>query len=277
MLMNKLQEIIEQKKIEVARIAPLRDKYRHTALERNDFRSLYRALSVGEDQLGLIAEVKKASPSAGVIQPNFDPVIQARLYAQAGAHAISCLTDEKFFQGHLSYLTQIRSQVDIPVLRKDFIIDEVQIYEAAVAGADAILLIVACLDQETLVRLYECATECQLDVLMEVHDQDELDRALDTDARIIGVNNRNLKSFTVDLRTTELLAEDIPDDVILVSESGIKTPAEARQVHKWGANAILVGESLMRTDDVDSLARAMIDMTDDDEPSLTESEGDPEL
>jgi indole-3-glycerol phosphate synthase len=259
---SKLQEIIEHKKTEVARLLPLLEKYRHTALQRNDFRSLYRALSLGEDELALIAEVKKASPSVGVIQPNFNPVTQAKLYAQAGASAISCLTDEKYFQGHLSYLTQISQAVDIPVLRKDFIIHEVQIYEASVAGADAILLIVAALDQETLVRLYNCATACQLDVLMEVHNAEELDRALATEAKIIGVNNRNLATFTVDLTTTETLCDLMPEDIILVSESGIKTGADARAVHRWGANAILVGEALMRADDLDEAVRDMMDMSD---------------
>lgn len=163
--MDKLQEIIAHKRTEIAKILPLEEKYRHEAALRNDFRSLYRALDLGSDRLGLIAEVKKASPSVGVITESFDPVNQARLYAQAGASAISVLTDEKFFQGQLSYLTQIRQAVDVPVLRKDFIIHEVQIYEAVIAGADAILLIVAALNDEELVRLQACAHACQLDVL----------------------------------------------------------------------------------------------------------------
>ncbi len=256
--MNKLQEIIEHKKTEVARIRPLADKYQHAAALRNDFRSLYRALQPEGDSLALIAEVKKASPSVGVIAEDFDPVNQGRLYAQAGASAISVLTDEKYFQGKLQYMTQIRQAVGIPVLRKDFIIDEVQIYEAVVAGADAILLIVAALDQPTLERLLACAHSYQLDVLVEVHDREELDRALDTEAKIIGVNNRNLKSFVVDLHTTEALAEEVPDDVILVSESGIKTPADARLVQGWGANAVLVGESLMRAEDIDTAVREIM-------------------
>ena len=159
------------------------------------------------------------------------------------------LTDEKFFQGHLSYLARIRSQTNAPLLRKDFIVDEVQIYESAVAGADAILLIVAVLTDSELKHLLKVAASCQLDVLVEVHDRPELDRALETDACIIGINNRNLKTFEVDLHTTEDLSEDVPEDIILVSESGIKTPAEARQVYEWGANAILVGEGLMRSPD----------------------------
>lgn len=256
--MDKLQEIIAHKRTEIARFLPLEEKYRHEAALRNDFRSLYRALDLGPDRLGMIAEVKKASPSVGVIAETFDPVNQAKLYAQAGASAISVLTDEKFFQGRLSYLTQIRQAVEVPLLRKDFIVHEVQIYEAVIAGADAILLIVAALTDEELVRLQQVAHAFQLDVLVEVHDRDELERAIDMEARLIGINNRNLKTFIVDLHTTERLGEDVPDDVILVSESGIKTVEDARLVHGWGANALLVGEALMRADDVDAAVRAMM-------------------
>lgn len=256
--MDKLQEIIAHKRTEVARLLPLEDKYRHEAAKRNDFRSLYRALDLGPDRLSLIAEVKKASPSVGVITESFDPVNQARLYAQAGASAISVLTDEKYFQGQLSYLTQIRQAVDVPLLRKDFMVHEVQIYEAVIAGADAILLIVAALADEELVRLQRCAHAFQLDVLVEVHNREELDRAIDMDAKLIGINNRNLKTFIVDLHTTEELSEDVPEEVILVSESGIKTAEDARLVHSWGANALLVGEALMRAEDVDAVVRAMM-------------------
>jgi indole-3-glycerol phosphate synthase len=198
----------------------------------------------------MIAEVKKASPSAGVINAEFDYLTIARTYEKAGASGISVLTDEKYFQGRLEYMTTIRQQLDIPVLRKDFIVHEAQIFEAVVAGADAILLIVAALDQATLVRLLDTAHAYQLEVLMEVHDLPELERALDTDARIIGVNNRNLKSFTVDLATTEELAEEVPDDIILVSESGIKTVDDAHRVAACGADALLVGETLMRSGNV---------------------------
>lgn len=256
---DRLAQIIEHKRTEVARIRPLLDKYRHQAALRNDFRSLARALERGPERLGLIAEVKRASPSAGVINAEVDPVLQARLYAQAGASAISVLTDEKFFHGSLGCLSKIRAEVDVPVLRKDFIIDEVQIHEAVVAGADAILLIVAALAQERLVELLECAHTFQLDVLVEVHDREELERALDTEARIIGINNRNLHTFQVDLHTTEELSEEVPSHLILVSESGIRTPEDARRVHGWGADAILVGESLMRAEDVDGAVRALME------------------
>ena len=248
--MNKLDEIIAHKRTEVEKLLPRLEKLRAAATLRDDFRSLADALRADPTRLGMIAEVKRASPSAGTIAQDFDPLTIARTYEKAGASALSVLTDEKYFQGHLNYLTLIREQVDIPCLRKDFIIHEAQIYEAVVAGADAILLIVAALDQPTLVHLLEVAHTFQLDVLMEVHDLPELDRALRTDARIIGVNNRNLKSFTVDLGTTEALAEEVPDDIILVAESGIKTVGDAERLALCGADALLVGETLMRSTNV---------------------------
>ena len=247
--MNKLDEIIATKRLEVEKLRPRAEALRLAALERNDFRSFHRALDLGPDELAVIAEVKKASPSVGVIMEKFDPVLMAKCYDDGGANAISVLTDEQYFQGHLSYLARIRAETRIPLLRKDFIVDEIQINESVVAGADAILLIVAALTQSELVHLLEVAEKCQLDVLVEVHDGEELERALDTEARIIGVNNRNLKSFIVDLETTERLSDEIPDGIIFISESGIKTPEDARRVFEAGANGILVGESLMRADD----------------------------
>jgi indole-3-glycerol phosphate synthase len=170
----------------------------------------------------------------------------ARNYARAGAEAISVLTDEQFFQGHLAYLAQIRAEVSVPLLRKDFVLDELQIIEAAAAGADAVLLIVAALEQAQLVALLEAAALYQLDALVEVHTLPELDRALETDARIIGINTRNLATFEVDLATTETLSEQVPADVLLVSESGIKSADDIARVKACGANAVLIGEALMR-------------------------------
>lgn len=245
--MNKLDEIIAHKHQELQRLLPRAEKLRAAATTRNDFRSMSAHLMADPTRLGLIAEVKKASPSAGVINQEFDYLTIGRTYDKAGASAISVLTDEKYFQGRLDYMTNIRSEVGIPVLRKDFIIHEAQIFEAVVAGADAILLIVAALNDTDLVHLLETAHAFQLEVLMEVHDLKELDRALETGASIIGVNNRNLKAFTVDLATTEDLAEEVPEDVILVSESGIKSVEDAQRVADCGADAILVGETLMRS------------------------------
>ncbi len=255
--MNKLDEIIAHKHTELARLLPRAEKLRAAATMRNDFRSMVDSLRADTSKLGLIAEVKKASPSAGVIQPDFDYLTIARTYEKAGASAISVLTDEKYFQGRLDYMTNIRREVNIPVLRKDFIIHEAQIFEAVVAGADAILLIVAALDQATLVHLLETASTFQLDVLMEVHDLPELERALQTDVKMIGINNRNLKSFTVDLATTEILAEEVPEDIILISESGIKTVADAERVALAGADGILVGEAMMRHERPLEMGRAL--------------------
>jgi indole-3-glycerol phosphate synthase len=181
-----------------------------------------------------------------VIVESFDPLEIAKNYARAGVDAISVLTDEKFFQGHLSYLALIREAVSPPLLRKDFILEEIQILEAAAAGADAILLIVAALAQEQLVALLEAAEIYQLDVLVEVHTLAELERALETTAKIIGINNRNLATFEIDLGVTEKLSEDVPDGIVLVSESGIRTAEDLARIKACGVDAVLIGEALMR-------------------------------
>jgi indole-3-glycerol phosphate synthase len=214
--------------------------------------------------IALIAEVKKASPSAGVICKDFDPVRIAKEYEAAGASCLSVLTDEKFFQGSLEYLRQIRAAVKLPLLRKDFIIDERQILEAIEWGADAILLIVAILSDAQLAKFHSLATEAGLAVLVEVHDEVELKRALKISPALVGVNNRNLKTFKVDLATTEKLAVKISPSLatrhssLLVAESGIHTRADVERLKKCGANAILVGESLMRGGDIKSKIRELI-------------------
>ena len=244
--MNRLDEILRVKRDEIERLRPRRDELHKTAVLRNDFRSLEAALQRGAGQLALIAEVKKASPSAGVIVESFDPLAIAMNYARAGADAISILTDEEFFQGHLSYLTSIRAAVATPLLRKDFILEEIQIAQSAAAGADAILLIVAALEQQKLVALLKTAETYQLDALVEVHTLAELDRALETSARIIGINNRDLGTFEVDLRTTEKLSEEVPEEIVLVSESGIRTAEDLARIRACGVDAVLIGEALMR-------------------------------
>jgi indole-3-glycerol phosphate synthase len=247
-IMDKLAEIIAHKETELEALLPRAANLKAAALQRNDFRGFRSALDRGLDQLGVIAEVKKASPSAGVIDPDFDPIKQAGRYLDGGASCMSILTDEKYFQGSLAYLTQISQNPTCPLLRKDFTIHELQIHEAIIAGADAILLIVAALDQDTLERLYETARGLMLDVLVEVHNLPEMERALDLDGiDLLGINNRNLKTFETDLTTTEKLAEEAPDSVLLVSESGIRNTADAQTVLEYGANAILVGETLMRS------------------------------
>ena len=199
----------------------------------------------------MIAEVKRASPSAGVIAESFDPVEIARCYEAAGANAISVLTDERFFQGHLDHLVAVREAVNLPVLRKDFVLEDVQIYEAAASGADAVLLIVAALTLGgvgTTARRSHCLSSSTR--LWRVHTLEEMDRALATDATIIGINNRDLTTFRVNLATTENLSEQVPPGVLLVSESGIRTAEDSRRVRACGVEAILVGEALMRSADV---------------------------
>ncbi|MDC0088219.1 indole-3-glycerol phosphate synthase TrpC [Akkermansiaceae bacterium] len=244
--MDILSEIMEHKLSEINVVLPHLEKYRAAALARNDFGGFRAALDLGPDRLGIIAEVKQASPSKGIIDPNFDAVRQASMYIEGGACCMSVLTDEKYFKGSLADLTKISPISKIPLIRKDFIRHEIQIFEAIIAGADAILLIVAALDDATLKHLYQVAQDYQLDVLVEVHDLPEMERALDLGADLIGINNRNLKTFETDLATTELLAEEVGDDVLLVSESGIRDSADCLRVLEAGANAILVGETLMK-------------------------------
>lgn len=246
---DKLAEIIATKRLEVEALLPRAGKIRAAALQRNDFGGFRAALDRGPGKLGVIAEVKKASPSVGLIDPDFDPERQARRYLDGGASCLSILTDEKYFQGSLSYLTRISRFSAAPLLRKDFTIHPVQIHEAVISGADAVLLIVAGLDDDSLRSLYDEAKAFQLDVLVEVHDLREMERALELGADLIGVNNRNLKTFEVNLETTEILADEVPDEVLLVSESGIKSPEDARRVLEAGANAVLIGEALMRAHD----------------------------
>ncbi|MBU6391416.1 MAG: indole-3-glycerol phosphate synthase TrpC [Planctomycetota bacterium] len=195
----------------------------------------------------IIAEIKKASPSLGIIRKDFNPVEIARLYESSGAAAISVLTDEKFFQGKLSYLTEVKKSIHLPVLRKDFIVDPYQIYEARSAGADAILLIATLLSKEEIQHFLELAEGMSMDCLVEVHSESELKKVLQTSANIIGINNRDLATFKIDLETTLLLRPMIPAGKIVVSESGIKSREDIVTLIKKGIDAVLVGETLMKT------------------------------
>ena len=253
--MNVLDTIVAQKRLEVAKLPDravtpqLLQQAVQTHGPRRDFATALRHPRRGD--VALIAEVKKASPSAGVICKDFDPIRIAREYETVGASCLSVLTDEKFFQGSLDYLKQIREVVKLPLLRKDFIIDERQILEAIEWGADAILLIVAILDDNQLRHFQSLASAAGLAVLVEVHDESELQQALAADARLIGVNNRNLKTFSVDLGTTERLAAILRaapggSERLLVTESGIHRRADVERLRSAGAWAILVGESLMK-------------------------------
>jgi indole-3-glycerol phosphate synthase len=222
-------------------------------------RGFLRALHTTVDSgwTAVIAEVKKGSPSKGVIREDFDPLAIAETYQGNGATCLSVLTDEQFFMGHLSYLGKIREVVNLPLLRKDFICDPYQIYEARVAGADAILLIAAMLDAGQLTEYNALAAELQLDVLLEVHDEPELELALTTGCELIGINNRNLQTFATDLAVTERLLPLIPDSHFVVAESGITCRADILRLQRAGAKGFLVGESLMRDDDIGAKLREL--------------------
>jgi indole-3-glycerol phosphate synthase len=246
--MNRLEEILSVKREEIERLRTRRAELERQAKARTDFRDFRAALHRGDRQLAVIAEVKKASPSAGVIADSFSPVEIAEKYELDGANAISVLTDAKFFQGDLDHLTDVRSAVSLPLLRKDFMLDEIQIAESVANGADAVLLVVAALEQPQLVDLLTAAVEYKIDALIEVHTEKELRRALEAGAKIVGINNRNLATFEVDVGVTEKLCREVPDEVVLVSESGIKTPSDVARLKACGVDAILVGEALMRGD-----------------------------
>ena len=262
--MSILSEILADKRGEVDY------KRRHTAPQewqeriRNAPapRDFVGALRAGKETAGiaLIAEVKKASPSKGIIRENFDPLEIARTYAENGASCLSVLTDEKYFQGHLNYLAQIREVVSLPLLRKDFIVDEWQIMESRAFGADAILLIVAALSPVDLRHLLQVTRESGMAALVEVHDRDEMNEALDAGAELIGINNRDLHTFRATLATTLNLAADLPPDPkrLLVSESGIFTAAEVAQLRTAKIDAFLVGEALMRESDIGAKMRELL-------------------
>ncbi len=248
-----LDRIVRKKRDEIEALRSRAGELRKRAAEAPPPRDFAEALATPE-RLSVIAEVKRRSPGAGAIRTDLDPVALARSYVSGGAAAISVLTDEPWFAGRLQDLTEVRAAVPVPCLRKDFILEEVQVHEARAAGADAILLIVRILDDGPLRELREVAESLGMAVLVEVHDRPELHRALDSGAHIIGINNRDLSTFTTDLQTTLELAGEVPTDRILVSESGIRTGADAAKVAEAGADAILVGEALVRAPDPVALA-----------------------
>jgi indole-3-glycerol phosphate synthase len=254
--MSRLAEIVAHKRREIEPWLAHTADWHDRAAALGPFRGFRKALISG--QFGFIGEVKKASPSAGVIAEDFDPVRIASVYHEAGANCISVLTDEKFFQGHLDYLAVIRQKVPSPLLRKDFTIDEVQIYQAALAGADAVLLIVASLSDDELKRFKAAADQIGIDCLIEVHDEMELGRALEAGADFIGINNRNLATFEIDLKVTEQLAPKLPEGCTIVSESGIRTAEDLRRVIAAGVHAALIGEVLMRAPDPRALLEGFL-------------------
>ncbi|SCZ76570.1 indole-3-glycerol phosphate synthase TrpC [Acidaminobacter hydrogenoformans] len=215
------------------------------------------AKAIAADGLSIIAEVKKASPSKGLIQPDFRPAETAAAYERSGASAISVLTEEAYFQGGSDYLKQVRQAVALPILRKDFIFDDYQIYEAKVIGADAVLLIVAILTDAEIRAFMALAASLGLDALVEVHDEAEMVRAIACGAKLIGINNRDLKTFNVELSTTQRLLPMVPAGTLSISESGIRDARDMETVRTWGADAVLIGETLMRSTDVESTLKAL--------------------
>ena len=256
--MNRLDEILRVKREEIKRLRPRAKELERQARSRNDFRDFRLALQLTDEKVAVIAEVKKASPSAGLIAKSFEPLEIAKSYERGGANAISVLTDSKFFQGSLQDLINVRQAVSVPLLRKDFILEEIQIAESVANGADAILLIVAAIEQKELLDLLDAAATYRLDALVEVHTRKELHRALEAGAKIVGINNRNLATFDVDLALTEELCREVPDEIVLVSESGIKTPQDVARAKACGVDAILVGEALMRREISIEQLRAVI-------------------
>lgn len=254
-----LDEIIAYKKeelVDAKRRMPL-SEVRAKAADAGPLRGFGRALS-GKGGIKLIAEVKKASPSRGVIRRDFDPVAIAKFYEKSGAACLSVLTESRYFQGSLAYIDAIRRETGLPLLRKDFIIDEYQLFEARAAGADAVLLIAACLERRQIEDYLGVAGGLGLDVLAEAHTGKELELTLRAGAAIVGINNRDLATFSVSLQTTFDLLKDVPDDRIVVSESGIGSREDVLKLQQAGVDAVLVGESLMRERDIGKKVKELL-------------------
>ncbi|MEM1444918.1 MAG: indole-3-glycerol phosphate synthase TrpC [Planctomycetota bacterium] len=261
-----LADILAHKRDEIAAAKADRplEQVKAAAADTESPRNFFKAVTDPRRRLKVIAEIKRASPSAGLIRDDFDPVRLAEQYHANGAAAISCLTDVKFFQGDLAFIRQIKSAVPLPVLRKDFIVDEYQLYEARAAGADAVLLIAECLGEPQMIDLLILATELKLTVLLEVHDLESLVQVKShlgfphPGYQLLGINNRDLRTMTTDLQHTIDLLGEVPDKDILVSESGIKTHDDIATLLKHGVYRVLVGEHLMRQDDPGVALRELI-------------------
>ena len=259
--MNKLIEICDTKRIEVGqrRAEKSVTALDHLAVSQSPSRGFEAALRKASDNgFALIAEIKKASPSKGLIRPDFYPAEHARDYQAGGANCLSVLTDAPYFQGHEDFLIEARAACDLPVLRKDFMVDPWQVAEARSIGADAILIIVAALEDEQMAEIEAAALERGMDVLVEVHDEAEMERASRLKSRLIGVNNRDLRTFVTDLANTERLAPLAPEGALLVGESGINSHSDCLRLAKSGVRTFLVGESLMRQDDVVTATRQLL-------------------
>lgn len=250
-IISKKRQDVKQRKRELP-LTALKERIS----ERQAPRDFKRALS--GDVIKLIAEIKKASPSQGVLCPEFNPLALAKTYDQSGAAAISVLTEVNHFQGSIDYLDLVREEVNIPLLRKDFIFDEYQVYESAAFGADALLLITAILSQKQLTGLLSLSRSLSLGCLVEVHNEKEMERALISGADIIGINNRDLNTFIVDIDTTHRLRHLIPEEKIVVSESGIRDREDIKKMRDWGVNAVLVGEALVTAASIPSKMKELV-------------------
>lgn len=259
--MNKLTEICAAKREHVRKrksditSSAMHDQVRHQAAPRGFIRAIEGKSAAG---FALIAEIKKASPSKGLIREDFDPPAHARAYEAGGAACLSVLTDIPYFQGADEYLVAAQAACDLPCLRKDFMVDPWQVEESRALGADAILIIMAALDDGLAQEIETASVELGMDALIEVHDEIELERALKLKSRLLGINNRNLKTFETSLEQTERLSKLVPDDRIMVSESGIFTHEDCQRLSQSGARSFLIGESLMRQDDVEAATRQIL-------------------
>jgi len=250
-----LNKIIEQKKVEITKekqelpLKDIKNQLQDNNFPKNSFISKIES-DIAKNNIAIIAEVKKASPSKGVIREDFDHLEIAKIYENYGASSISVLTDEKFFQGSKGYLTEIKNQVNLPLLRKDFIIDPYQIYQAKLIGADCVLLIMSILSEEEAINLEKIAIKNDLDVLVEVHNEEELQKALKLQTKLIGINNRNLKNMTIDINNSINLSKNIPQDKIIVCESGISDKNDIKLMQENNINCFLIGELFMRQNDI---------------------------
>jgi len=250
-----LDKIIEQKKLEITKekqelpLSDIKNQLQNSNIPKNSFIAKIES-DIAKNNIAIIAEVKKASPSKGIIREDFDHLEIAKIYENSGASSISVLTDEKFFQGSKEYLTQIKKEVNLPLLRKDFIIDPYQIYQAKLIGADCILLIMSILSEEEAINLEKIAIENDLDVLVEVHNEEELQKALKLQTKLIGINNRNLKNMTINVNNSINLSKNIPQDKIIICESGISDKDDIKLMQENNINCFLIGELFMRQNDI---------------------------
>lgn len=248
MILDEIVKSTEKRVAKAKELIPL-EEMKQKALAQPNEQSFPFEKVLAEKRMGFICEVKRASPSKGMIAEDFDYLGIAQAYEEAGAEALSVLTEPEFFKGENTYLTEIKRTVNLPVLRKDFVIDEYQIYEAKAIGADAVLLIISILDDDQLRHYHELARSLGLSALVEAHSPEELERALQVNARIIGVNNRDLKTFTVDLKNSVALRSRVPKDILFIAESGIKTRADVAVLEEGSVDGILIGETMMLAED----------------------------